>query len=449
MRAARIASPTLSIRVFFEACAKPAVLALVVVSAACARSVAVESAPAPASQMATAPPFPCDPDNGGITLPAGFCAVVYADVDGVTRHLAVAANGDVFVALNNRRDEQGGVQVLRDTNGDGKADMSERWAVGGGSGIAIAHGHVYHAKNDAIVRYPVSGEMIPHGPPETIVSGLPVGGHASKGIAIRGEDLFVSIGSRTNACQQEDRTAESPGRDPCPELAERAGIWRFDAQRAGQTQSDGERWATGLRNPYAIAIDPADGQLYAISHGRDQLAQNWPALFTEEESARNPAEEMFRIERGADYGWPYCYYDTDLDRKVLAPEYGGDGERVGRCSEAADPIVAFPAHWAPNDLLFYSGTMFPASYRGGAFIAFHGSWNRAPLPQGGYNVTFVPAQTGGFAREHVVFADGFAGTEVQPRAADHRPTGLAQGPDGSLYISDDAAGRIWRVVRSR
>ncbi len=130
---------------------------------------------------------------------------------------------------------------------------------------------------------------------------------------------------------------------------------------------------------------------------------------------------------------------------MLAPEYGGDGRKAGRCAEKIEPIVAFPAHWGPNGLLFYSGAQFPERYRGGAFIAFHGSWNRAPLPQGGYNVVFVPFAGDRPAGVWEIFADGFAGPDVSPRGAEHRPVGLAQGPDGSLYVSDDRGGRIYRI----
>jgi glucose/arabinose dehydrogenase len=132
----------------------------------------------------------------------------------------------------------------------------------------------------------------------------------------------------------------------------------------------------------------------------------------------------------------------------LNPEYGGDGQKVGRCDQYALPLVAFPGHWAPNDLLFYTGTQFPAQYRGGAFIAFHGSWNRAPLPQKGYNVTFVPFSGDKVSGKYEVFADGFAGKMplAQPNDAVARPEGLAVGPDGSLYVTEGQKGRIWRVM---
>jgi glucose/arabinose dehydrogenase len=128
---------------------------------------------------------------------------------------------------------------------------------------------------------------------------------------------------------------------------------------------------------------------------------------------------------------------------VLAPEYGGDGRAVGRCAAVAPPAFAFPAHWAPNALLFYTGTQFPAAYRGGLFVAFHGSWNRAPLPQQGYNVVFLPFAGGRPRGPFQVFADGFRGPTPDRT---YRPTGLAQGPDGSLYMADDRGGRVYRVI---
>jgi Glucose/sorbosone dehydrogenases len=134
---------------------------------------------------------------------------------------------------------------------------------------------------------------------------------------------------------------------------------------------------------------------------------------------------------------------------VLAPEYGGDGGKaLGNCASKAAPAGFYPAHWAPDGLMFYSGKSFPAKYQAGAFIAFHGSWNRAPGPQGGYLLAFVPF-TGAGPRSSSAFekfADGFAGGKMSPNAAAHRPVGLAQGPDGSVYVTDDQAGRVWRIT---
>lgn len=264
-------------------------------------------------------------------------------------------------------------------------------------------------------------------------------------IAVDARNLFVNVGSATNSCQVKDREKESPGLKPCRELETRAGIWRFDTA-AGQRFAPDKRYATGIRNAVGLAIYPADGKLYATQHGRDQLGDNWPKLYNWKQNASLPAEELLRVEQGGDYGWPYCYHDSTATGLLLAPEYGGNGKTVGECASKRKPVAIFPAHWAPNALVFYGGgKMFPSSYRGGAFIAFHGSWNRAPEPQDGYNVVFQPMANGKASGPYQVFAEGFAGPRKEPGLAAHRPSGLAVGPDGALYISDDQRGTVWRV----
>ena len=393
---------------------------------------------------ATAEAQQCDPDDAGLKLPPGFCATVFADSVRGARQIVVAPNGDVFVATRNSRDQRGGVVALRDTTRDGRADMRVQFGANGGNGIALRGRYLWFGTDDAILRYTLpQGNLLAHTNPDTIVRGLPTGGHASKTVVIgRNSDLYVNIGSLSNACQVENRQPRSPGHDPCTELETRAGIWRFDANRKNQEPGREKRFATGLRNTNALHF-AADGQLYGAQHGRDNLSSNWG--YTDEDNAEKPAEILVRIGSGDNYGWPYCYYDQDLKSHVLAPEYGGDGKQSGdRCDDVEQPLAAFPGHWAPNGLVMYSGTMFPARYRGGFFVAFHGSWNRAPLPQAGYNVVFVPMQEGR-AGAYEVFADGFAGDQVQPREADHRPSGVAVGADGSLFVTDDAGGRIYRI----
>jgi glucose/arabinose dehydrogenase len=180
------------------------------------------------------------------------------------------------------------------------------------------------------------------------------------------------------------------------------------------------------------------------------LYQFYPQLYSEEQGAELPAEEFLIVDNGDFFGWPYCYYDQFKKQKLLAPEYGGNANQKGRCTDAKDPVMAFPGHLGPNDLLFYTGNMFPEKYRDGAFIAFHGSWNRAPREQKGYYVAFVPFKNGIPSGDWEIFADGFAG--VKPindmDAVKYRPMGLAQGPDGSIYISDSLEGRIWKVTYS-
>jgi len=394
----------------------------------------------------------CDPQNGGLTLPAGFCAVVVVKDVGFPRQMVVRANGDLYVALDNSPSGvPGGILALRDTDGNGSADVRQTFGPTGGNGIALRNDQLFFAPDDRVLRYDFSGnELVPSTGPVTTVSGLPSSGdHHRKSVVVDASNgLLVNIGSATNSCQILNRTDFSPGINPCPELATRAGIWRFNASATNQTQGDGMRFATELRNMNALAINPIDQALYGVQNGRDQLWDNWPTLYTQQDDALLPAEELFRIERGKRYGWPYCYYDGAKKLKLLNPEYGGNGSKVGRCESRQLPIDVYPAHWAPLSLLFYTGSQFPSQYAGGAFIAFHGSrFDPTLQPAGaGYVVAFVPWANGKPSGPYQIFADNFAAGTSTPTGARHRAIGLAQGPDGSLYVSDDKGGWIWRIV---
>jgi glucose/arabinose dehydrogenase len=394
---------------------------------------------------AGARPQPC---MSGLQLPDGFCATLFADSVRGVRHIAIAPNGDVFV--NVQGNSSPGILALRDTNRDGKADVRQRYPGAGGTGIGLADNYLYATSTNSIIRYRVEPRSLTLlGKPDTIVTGLPMAGsHHSHNFVVHNGKLYVNIGSASNACQQQDRRAASPGNSPCTELETRAGIWEFDANRLGQLAQDGRRFATGLRNSVALTRNPLDGNLYATVHGRDQLHDNWPDLFTAEKSAENPGEELVRVDRGADYGWPYCYYDVDRHSLVLAPEYGGNGETTGQCSAKVPPLMAFPGHWAPDGMVFYTGNQFPAAYRGGAFIAFHGSWNRAPLPQAGFRVVFAPFRFNRPVGTFTTFADGFNPSPAPGRATPgtRRPTGITQAPDGSLFVTDDTGGTIWKIT---
>ena len=389
--------------------------------------------------------------EAGITLPDGFRRVVVADNLGTVRHITVRDNGDVYAALRQVY-QGGGIVALRDTNSDGVADVQKRFGEDGGTGIRLYGGYLYFATPRRILRYPLkAGKLLPDGPPEVVVKGFPrQGQHADKPITFdESGHIYVNVGAPSNACQEETRTPEVAGMKPCPQLERHAGIWRFDADKLSQTQQeDGVHFATGIRQSVAMRWNPVTDELYAMQHGRDQLHTLWPDRFTVKQNARLPAEELLLVQRGDNFGWPYCYYDPFKKKRVLAPEYGGNGEKVGRCDRYKDPLMAFPAHWAPNGLLFYTGAQFPERYHDGAFVAFHGSWNRAPLQQQGYKVVFVPFDGRRPAGEFKTFADNFAGegTIESPRDARWRPMGLAQGSDGSLYISETEEGRIWRVV---
>ncbi|HLJ30401.1 MAG TPA: c-type cytochrome [Candidatus Angelobacter sp.] len=404
----------------------------------------------------------CLNDDSGLKLPPGFCATVFADDIGHARHMVVAPGGVVYVNTwsgryyGNRPPHAGGFLVaLQDKAGTGKADVIERFGEtvqtggAGGLGIGLYKNYIYAEINDRIVRYSLpSGAIIPKSAPETIVSGLPLGGdHPMHPFAIDAKgSLYVDVATATNACQSQNRRAGSPGSDPCTELVTRGGVWLYDANKTNQVFSPGERLATGIRNAEGFAID-SSGRVFVTQHGRDQLRLNWPELYKPEEEATQPAEELLLLKAGGDYGWPECYYDAVAHKLVLAPEYGGDGgKKIGSCAAKIPPAAAFPAHWAPNAMVLYDKVQFPARYHNGVFIAFHGSWDRAPYPQGGYNVVFQPLDGDHASGECEIFADGFAGAVKTPAGAAYRPSGLAVGPDGALYVSDDVRGRIYRIV---
>jgi mono/diheme cytochrome c family protein len=277
------------------------------------------------------------------------------------------------------------------------------------------------------------------------------GTHETKSIMMdNAGNMYIPIGCPSNSCQIEDRKKGSMGQPGCPLLETSGGVWQFKPDKLNQTYADGVRYATGLRNVVAVDWNKQTNQLYVMQHGRDQLNNLFPDLYDSKQNAELPAECMYALKKGDNAGWPYIYYDPIQHKKILAPEYGGDGKKEGS-SDYIDPVAAFPAHMAPNDLLFYTGNQFPERYKNGAFIAFHGSWNRGPEPQAGYFVVFQPFKNGKPFGKWEVFADGFSGSPEKTASgrADHRPCGLAQGPDGSLYISDDSKGAIYKVTYNK
>jgi glucose/arabinose dehydrogenase/mono/diheme cytochrome c family protein len=394
---------------------------------------------------------PACSNDAGLALPAGFCASIFADHVGHVRHMAMAPNGVLYANTWSGAYYAGSppphgafLLALQDTTGQGKANVIRRFGATaakgghGGTGIALYNGYLYAELNDRIVRYRMSQtSIVPSGPAQTVVSGLPLtGDHPMHPFAIDADGwIYVDSASPSNSCQRQNRILRSPGIDPCRELKTRAGVWRYNANKLHQKFSPAARYATGIRNADGITIDSSGHNVYSTQQGRDQLGQNWPKYFTAEQ-----------VVRGGDYGWPYCYYDGVRQQLMLAPEYGGNGKKIGRCAHMLDPVAAFPAHWAPNDLSFYYGKQFPSFYYGGIFVAFHGSWNRAPFPQQGYDVVFQPLRDGKASENCVIFAQGFAGRIKDPGGAAHRPAGLAVGPDGALYVSDDVGGRIYRIV---
>jgi len=399
-----------------------------------------------------------DPDNGGLILPQGFGALVVADSVGPARHLAVNTNGDIYIKLRIDTGDKGNM-ALRDVDGDGKADIFKRFGDYPNDGrfateMKIHNEYLYYSSELVVYRQKLDpNNLIPKGKPEVImVDEYPIRWHNAKSLAFDNKGgMYVTFSAPTNACEDLRLTAGDPnavvkGEFPCSQLNILGGVWRFDENKLEQRQSDGVRFATGLRSIVGITWNKEQDNLYAVNHGRDYLHNHAPDYYSKWENSVLPSEEFMLIKKDDDFGWPYTYYDHFKSQRMLAPEYGGDGKQEAK--GYAEPIMGLPAHWAPNDLLFYTGSQFPDRYKDGAFIAFHGSTNRGPYPQAGYIVAFIPFKEGRPAGNLEVFADGFTGTDLvkQMKDSKYRPMGLAQGPDGSLYISESKNGKIWRVI---
>jgi glucose/arabinose dehydrogenase len=286
-------------------------------------------------------------------------------------------------------------------------------------------------------------EIIDVNNPEQIVKGLVTRGRdEAKNIAVDNNGyVYVNLGSYDETCKE---AGTNKGKMPCPLLDSVGGIWRFKTSQLNQQYGDGIRYATGLKNVVGLDWNNATNSLFVLMHGRGKFHDVFPQYYTPQDSEKLPAETMYELHEGDDAGWPYVYYDPFQKKKILCPEYGGDGKITGG-EKAINPVADFPAHMGPNAVLFYTGKMFPAKYKNGAFIAFHG---QSPVLKKGYMVAFVPFKNGKPSGAWEIFADNFAGTDlVKPTGPiQHRPTGLAQGPDGSIYVTDDLNGTLYRIA---
>ncbi len=402
---------------------------------------------------------PGDPDNGGLVVPDGFEVLVVADSIGSARHMAVNDNGDIYVKLRGGKPK--GIVALRDVTKDGKADTVKYFGNyedkgNYGTAMRIHNGYMYFSTAGEVYRIKlVPGQLIPEGEVELIVldeykkdrHGYE---HIAKPIALdEAGNLYVPYGAPGDVCQKLNRIPGEPGEYPCSQLEDHGGIWQFSASKTGQTQQkDGKLYATGIRSIVAMDWNKSENALYVAVHGRDDLNARNASLYSRWQSAVYPSEEFLRVEEGSNGGWPYYYYDQDVSKRIRNPEYLNVAIKETNGDDFIQPLLAFPAHWAPNDLFFYTGDQFPERYKNGAFIAFHGSTNRAPYPQAGYFVGFIPFENGKPTGKWEVFADGFIGDSPLANVSDapYRPMAIAMGPDGSLYLSETVKGKIWRVM---
>ncbi len=378
-----------------------------------------------------------------IKLPIGFKAEIIGSDLGATRHITVAKNGDVYAKLSKLKDGKG-ILLIQDNDKDGKYETIQSFGNYPGTGIDIKQNYLYASSNTGVFRYKMNekSEIIDRENPEKIVDGLIDKGrdNAKPFVLDKQSNIYVTIGSWNDPCREK---GSGKGIMPCSILDSAGGIWKFRADVLNQRFENGIKYATGLKNAVGTAWNDHTNSLFATVHGRGQFHDFYPQFYTPQQSAELPAETLYELHQGDDAGWPYIYYDQIQKKKILAPEYGGDGKKTAG-EKAIDPIVAFPAHLGPNDLLFYTGNMFPAKYKNGAFIAFHG---QSPELKKGYLVAFVPFVNNKPSGKWEIFADNFAGIDLAKPTGpvEHRPCGLAQGPNGELFVSDDLNGTIYKI----
>jgi len=358
------------------------------------------------------------PEGAWPKAPEGFEVTKFATGLGQPRVIVRAPNGDLFVAESG----PGRVRVFRDADGDGKPEAQETFATGLSRPFGIAFyplgpdpKYVYVANTDSVVRLPYkSGDLKATGAAETIIADIPSGNEAVGGgghwtrdlqFSADGKTLFVSVGSRSNVT---DDASEK----------RRADILAFDPDGKNE-----RTYAWGIRNPVGLAIDPATGKLWTSVNERDGLGDDLvPDYIT-------------HVEEGGFYGWPWYYLagaNQDPRHKGKHPELK---------DKVITPDVLLQSHSASLDLTFYDGEAFPEAYRGDVFAAEHGSWNRSRRT--GYKVVRAPIKKGAATGEYEDFLVGFVTPDGDVWG---RPVGVAMAKDGSLMVTDDASGTVWRVA---
>jgi glucose/arabinose dehydrogenase len=397
------------------------------------------------------PALAAEPD--GLRLPPGFHAAVVADGLAGARHIAVRANGDIYISTNTPRGREPiGIYALR-PGPDHTAKAVAFGTVAGGTGIRIQDGALYAASGTTVWRFDFDGNaLVPAAPPRVVLDGMPDENGRNRIIVFDDVgNLYVALsGTGNNACAI-GGSRGTVGQAPCPELKDSAGIWRFPAGRMNLKFGDGERYATGNRNMPALDWLPRQNALYGVFHERDFTHELWPDFVSAQED-NAIGEGLYRIGKGTDFGWPYSYYDGVRHIRLVAPEYGGDGSKTTAPGKYAAPVFNFVSEkgrGAPTDMLFSAAPGWPAAWRDGILFVRHGGQGvDRPGGYAGYDILFLPMGADGTPGKPVVFADGFAGPtdddRTQRRAA-YRPVGMAQGPDGALYVVDSSKGRLWRI----
>ncbi len=391
----------------------------------CAMALLLASAAFLASaDMAPVVPLPADP-AANLKLPPGFKANVFANLRGAAgdyfrgpRFMAFGPDGNLYLSLG----QDNKVVMLPDANHDGRADdvvvIADR--LNAPQGLAFVGDKLLVANQDGVVRLDkTGGRWSPRA--TSLIPNLPSGGHTLKTLRL-GPDgyLYLNVGSSCNVCVEEDPL--------------RATILRYttEGKPAGYLPAVGLHapspvWATGLRNSEGFAWHPKTGAMYATNNGSDMRSDKKGAPPLD----MLPPEHFNRIEPGRDYGWPYCWGDRHADSNFPGP--------AGVCERMQPPAMTFPSHAAPLGMTFLDKAALPGEYRGDALVALHGSWNRRE--PSGYKVVRVH-----FAEGKPVDVGDFASGWLNAKGAWGRPVDVAVGADGAIYVSDDRAGMIYRIV---
>jgi glucose/arabinose dehydrogenase len=369
------------------------------------------------------------PDGHHLTVPAGFTVNLFADKLQYARFMALAPNGDVFLAEPSR--DAARITVLRDADQDGVAELRETFATGLARpfGLAFWKSYLYVGNNDSVVRFSYTpGQTTADGVAEKIADLPPSDAALDQDTANRlhidisqtrgythwtrnvifnpaGTKLYVTVGSSTNATPEGDER--------------RAAINEYNPDGSAH-----RIFASGLRNPVGLAYFPGTNRLWTTVNERDHLGDNLVPDY------------LASVRDGGFYGWPYSYIGTNLDPTVKP-------QRADLVSKASVPEVLLPSHSAALGLIFYTGSRFPAEYRNNAFVALHGSINRSKLT--GYSVVRIPFRDGQPAGPPVDFLSGFIARDDEEKEVWGRPVGLLSLPDGSMLVSDDGGNRVWRV----
>jgi glucose/arabinose dehydrogenase len=370
--------------------------------------------PPPYATRSTANPPSIVPWPKGKTplAPAGFEVGLFAEGLDNPRTIYVLPNGDVLVMESVRRQSGSRIVLFRDPQKTGKPALRKVFLrrLNMAFGMALVGNRFYVGNTDSVVVFPHrSGEEQIRRQPEKILD-LPSGGHYTRNVIAdpAGKKLYVSVGSATNVDEQ--RIDE---KDP-----RRAAILQINPDGSGMRV-----FASGMRNPVGMDWEPKTKTLWTVVNERDGLGDELVPDY------------LTGVREGAFYGWPYSYFGQNQDPRKK-------GQRPDLVAQAIKPDYALGSHVAPLGLVFYQGRSFPARYHGGAFIGMHGSWNRSTLV--GYKVAFVPFRDG---RPSGPIEDFLTGFTVGQNSSEvyGRPVGVAVWTDGSLLVSDDGAGKVWRV----